>query len=427
MVTGLAGFVAYSDLPLCPPIFPLDSARMTDAPPSQPLADTPPPEERARLLALMAGNVVIGTGVMVVPATLVFVSEAMDIPIARAGLLVSAGGLVMGIGAPVLAMVVARWDRRRLLTLSLGWYGAMHLLCTLAPGFVSLLLLRIAAVLSPAVYTPQAAASVGQLVPLARRGKAITTVFLGWSVASVLGMPGMAWMGGHFGWAWAWATVGVASLLVAIWVWRVFPDGIRPPALDRKAWAAVWASKAIMTTVLVTALSAGGQFVLFAFLAAYYRDQLGVSVSEMSLMFALFGAFGLAGNAVMSRYIDRVGSHLSAHLGLGLMLLSLLLWPLGTSMWSVVLVSIPWGLGCFATNSAQQARLVDIAPELASGSIAMNTSAMYAGQAVGSAFGAWMIYQGWLAALSWPAALGTALALMASLIASRLPHRPKVV
>jgi predicted MFS family arabinose efflux permease len=107
------------------------------------------------------------------------------------------------------------------------------------------------------------------------------------------------------------------------------------------------------------------------------------------------------------------------------MLVSLVLWPLGTGMWSVVLISIPWGLGCFATNSAQQARLVELAPELASGSIAMNTSAMYAGQATGSALGAWLIYQGWLGALNWPAAAGTALALVASLVATRMPHRSK--
>ena len=70
------------------------------------------------------------------------------------------------------------------------------------------------AVIPPAIFTPQAAACVGLLVPAAQRGRAITFVFLGWSVASVLGMPLSAWIGGLFGWRWAFALVAVLALVL---------------------------------------------------------------------------------------------------------------------------------------------------------------------------------------------------------------------
>ena len=54
--------------------------------------------------------------------------------------------------------------------------------------------------LAPAIFTPQAAACVGLLVPPQQRGRAITFIFLGWSVASVLGMPIGAYVGGTLGW-----------------------------------------------------------------------------------------------------------------------------------------------------------------------------------------------------------------------------------
>jgi predicted MFS family arabinose efflux permease len=108
----------------------------------------------------------------------------------------SAGALLMCLGAPLLAAVVAGWDRRALLTLSMLWYGALHLACTVAPSFAALLPLRVIAMIAPAIFTPQAAASVGLLVPPEQRGRAITFVFLGWSVASVLGMPIGAFVGG---------------------------------------------------------------------------------------------------------------------------------------------------------------------------------------------------------------------------------------
>jgi predicted MFS family arabinose efflux permease len=57
-------------------------------------------------------------------------------------------------------------------------------------------------------------------------------------------------------------------------------------------------------------------------------------------------------------------------------------------------VMVPWALGCFSSNSSQQARLVQISPELASATVALNTSAMYGGQALGAALGGVMIAQG---------------------------------
>jgi predicted MFS family arabinose efflux permease len=78
-----------------------------------------------------------------------------------------------------------------------------------------------------------------------------------------------------------------------------------------------------------------------------------------------------------------------------------LIWPLGTSLVLAALVSIPWALGCFSSNSAQQARLVGIAPALASASVALNSSAMYGGQAIGAGTGGWMISHSGMDNLHW--------------------------
>jgi predicted MFS family arabinose efflux permease len=69
------------------------------------------------------------------------------------------------------------------------------------------------------------------------------------------------------------------------------------------------------------------------------------------------------------------------------MALSLLMWPLATTVATAALVLLPWGFGGFASNSAQQARLGGAAPELATALMALNTSAIYLGQAVGAAGG----------------------------------------
>jgi predicted MFS family arabinose efflux permease len=373
----------------------------------------------AALWALMFGNCIIGTGVMIVPGTLNDISSSLAVPVPVAGQLISAAALMMCLGAPFFATLVAQWDRKRLLALSLLWYGVLHLLSAAMPNFASLMVVRVLSVMSPAIFTPQAAACIGLLVPASQRGRAISLVFLGWSVASVLGMPLGAWIGGTLGWRAAFAGVGLLSFVSALWVWRAMPDGVKPPAFSLGAWRETLQSRPLMLCVAVTALFSAGQFVLFAYMAPYLKAMFDSTPLQLSLMFAWFGAFGFAGNLWVSRHIDRLGASRAVMLSMGGMTLSLALWPLGSNLLLTALVLVPWALGCFAANSAQQARLSGISPALASGSIALNTSAIYAGQAAGAASGGWLIAQGQMSMLHWAGLAGMGLALLASWLATR--------
>jgi predicted MFS family arabinose efflux permease len=66
--------------------------------------------------------------------------------------------------------------------------------------------------------------------------------------------------------------------------------------------------------------------------------------------------------------------------------------------------------------------LASIAPTLASASIALNSSAMYAGQAMGAASGGWLIAQGRMMDLHW---FGLA-ALLAAMVVSWWASRQTV-
>lgn len=382
----------------------------------------------AVLWSLLFGNFVIGTGVMIVPATLNELSSSLDVSVASAGQLITASAIVMCLGAPLLAAVVAGWDRRRLLAVSLAWFGVLHLACTLMPTFAALLPLRMLAVIAPAIFTPQAAACVGLLVPSEQRGRAITFVFLGWSVASVLGMPLGAFIGGMLGWRSAFAAVGLLGIVSAAWVWHAMADGVRPPAMTLADWRETLRSRALMLCVAVTVLSSAGQFVLFSYFAPYYRQAIAITPVELSLLFVWFGGFGFLGNMLMSRNVERIGAPNAVLAGIACMALSMLVWPLGTTLLLAALVSVPWALGCFSSNSAQQARLVGIAPALASGSIALNSSAMYAGQALGAASGGALIARNQMNMLHWAGLALLLLAMAASVWAAsyRGEHRALV-
>ena len=129
------------------------------------------PAPRGALWALLAGNFVIGTGVMVVPGTLNEISTSLAVTVATAGQLITVAAVVMCLGAPLLAAVVAGWDRRQLLALTLVWYAMGHIVSALMPSFGALLPVRMLTVVAPAIFTPQAAACAGMLVPPEQRAE----------------------------------------------------------------------------------------------------------------------------------------------------------------------------------------------------------------------------------------------------------------
>jgi predicted MFS family arabinose efflux permease len=351
--------------------------------------------------SLLFGNFAIGCGVMVVPGTLNDLADSLSVSVPLAGQLIAIAAVVMCFAAPLLAGWVSGFDRRRLLVASLLWYAAGHALCAAMPSYAALWPMRAVTVLGAAVFTPQAAAAVGFMATPQQRGSAITFIFLGWSLASVLGMPMSSWLGETFGWRVAFGFIVLLSTVAAGWVFATLPDGVKPAALSARAWKEVFTHPVLMAMVAVTALQGAGQFTLFSYLAPFYKDVLNATPAQISLMFGWFGAFGLIGNVVLARYVDRVGAARAAGFTMLLMTLSMLLWPLATGFVSTALVLLPWALGCFSTNSAQQARLGHAAPALAPALMALNTSAIYFGQAAGAAGGGWLLAHGGYTPMSW--------------------------
>lgn len=379
---------------------------------------------RAASRAMLAGNFAIGCGVMVTAGSLNNLVSDLQVSVALGGQLISVAAAAMALGAPLLAVLWGDSDRRILLTAALLWFAAGHALSALMPDYALLLPVRAVAVLGAAVFTPQAAAAIAVMAPAAERGRTMTFVFMGWSLASVLGMPLHAWIGETFGWRWAFALVTLLSTIAALAVWRTVPPGVRPAPLPLRSWATVLGHPLLMGLVAVTVLSGAAQFSVFTYFAPYYRRVLNASPETVSFLFLWFGAFGLLGNVLLTRWIDRLGATRCVNIGLVLVALAMLAWPLAVTVPLMSIVILPWALGVFSSNSAQQARLSAAGPAFAPALLALNTSAIYLGQAIGAAAGGAKLAASGFDGLHLPALAFIALALGLSLwLGRRMRHQ----
>jgi predicted MFS family arabinose efflux permease len=336
----------------------------------------------------MLGNIITGCSVLAPAGMLAELSEGLGVSIHAAGLLVTFGAITLCIGSPVTAWLTSRIERRTLLASTLAVLALANFASSFAPDYGRLMAVRIIMLAVGALYTPQAAGTAALIVPAEKRGSTIAYVFLGWSLAAAVGLPAITFIASRYGWHAAYLAVaagGLVSLLLLMWR---LPGGLIGTPVALKTWIELGRNKLILVLLSITTLQMSGQFVIFTFMGPLLKQLTGASPDAIGLVFALYGICGFVGIVIATRIVDSWGPYRSSVLFTSLVLAGVAGWALSGGLYPLMACSAAvWGLGFASANSMQQVRLVMAAPPLASASVALNTSVLYVGQAVGSAIG----------------------------------------
>ena len=339
----------------------------------------------------MLGNVVTGCSVLAPAGMLGELASGLDVSIRTAGLLITFGAIVLCVGSPVTAWLTSRIARRTLLAATIAVLALGNFASALAPDYASLLAIRLVMLGVGALYTPQAAGAGALIVPEEKRGSTIAYIFLGWSLAAAVGLPAITFIASRYGWQAVYGAIGlIGCLSFLLLVWRL-PRGLMGAPVDLKTWTAIGRNPMILSLLLITTLQMSGQFVVFTYMGPLLARLTGAGPDPIALVFACYGACGVIGTFIGSRIVDSWGAWRTSLLFMWVLLAGLAGWALTAGIYPLMAVSVAiWGIGFASTNSMQQVRLVGAAPSLASASVSLNTSALYIGQATGSAIGGFL-------------------------------------
>lgn len=345
----------------------------------------------ARLLpriALLLGNIAVGLSILAPAGMLMQLASDLSVGVPDAGLLVTYGAGVLCVSSPVGAWLTSRIERRTLLVTTLAIVAAGGIATALAPNYATVLAVRLSMLVAAALYTPQAAATVAMIVPEKERAGAIAFVFLGWSLALAAGLPLITFITVHFGWRAVYSVLATLCIVVGLMLRAALPAGLQGQPLSLASFGTIARNTTLMLILLITLVSASGQFSLTIYLAPLIEKLTGAGPAAAALFFAIFGVTSLVGNIAATAIVPRFGMQVTFAIFLSLTIAGTALWAVGAGALTVMGIGVAVaGLGFLASNSMQQARLAITAPPLAGASIALNTSLLYVGQAIGSGIG----------------------------------------
>ncbi|WP_416981310.1 MFS transporter [Streptomyces sp. T028] len=361
-------------------------------------------------LALLSLAVVafgIGTTEFATMGLLPQIADGIGVSVPQAGNVVSAYALGVVVGAPILTGIGARIPHKRLLLLLSGLFVLGNVASALAPGFGLLFAARFLAGLPHGALFGVGAVVASRLVAPDRAARAVSKMFLGLTIANIVGVPAGTALGQQLGWRSAYVAVAVIGLaaLAALAVFVPHQPRGQQSGVGRELRA--MGNKQVMIGLATAVVGFGGFFAVYSYLVPMLTNLTGLSDSSTTLVLALYGVGMTLGTLVAGPLTDRA---LRPTLYAGLALLSCALVAFYFTVHSTVpaLVTIMFigAMGALITTPVQMLLMAKAkdAPTMAAAS---NHSAFNLANAGGAWLGGLAISAGW----GWasPALVGAAL------------------
>ncbi|MDH1008034.1 MFS transporter [Pseudomonas nicosulfuronedens] len=338
------------------------------------------------LFALAVGGFAIGTTEFATMSLLPYFAPALGIDAPTAGHVISAYALGVVVGAPLLAVLGARLPRRTLLVLLMALFAVGNGLSALAPTYHWMLLFRFISGLPHGAYFGIAALVAASIVPPHRRTVAVGRMFLGLTVATIIGVPLANWLSQAAGWRWSFALVAALGVLTMICVRLLAPYSPAEPNSSPLRELGALKRGQVWLTLGIGAIGFGGLFAVYTYLADILGAVTHVSPSIVPLVMAVFGIGMTLGNLFIPVLADRAVMPTAG----GLLVWSavvLAIFPFTAgNIWTISICVFFVGFGG-ALGTVLQTRLMDVAEDAQGLAAALNHSAFNFANALGPYLG----------------------------------------
>lgn len=229
------------------------------------------------------------------------------------GLLVSSYTFSAGISSFFGAFILDKYDRRTILLWVFTGFLFGALACAFSPNYFILLISRIISGIFGGLTSALVFSIIGDVIPDARRGRAMGLVMAAFSVASVIGVPFGLFIASISNWHAPFFFLAGLSLLILWMIYKFIPSITAHLEKQQFKPSPVQVIKRVtgngnqMRAISLTIMMMLGQFAVIPFLSPYMVANVGFSEIELTYIYMAGGFFTIFTSPWVGKLTDKYG------------------------------------------------------------------------------------------------------------------------
>ncbi|WP_448665715.1 MFS transporter [Serratia plymuthica] len=317
--------------------------------------------------------------------------ERYGISTAQAGWLVGLFAVTIALLGPLLVLLASRFNRKRMLLISLAVFSLASVLSAYAASFSTLMILRILPALFHPIYFSLAMVAAASLYPKQQVTRATAYAFVGTSMGMVLGIPLTHWIAGQFSYEASFLFCASVNLLAGVGLFFRLPD----TATHRLSYGkqlAILRSGALWLNIAACVLIFAAMFSVYAYATEYLSRQTAIREPMVGILLVIFGAGGVAGNLLAGKLLNRNRVATTLLHPIVLAVAYLLLYRYGSAQTGpMIALCLFWGAAHTSGLIVTQIWLTSEAPQAPEFATGLYIAFINLGVAVGSVVSGWFI------------------------------------
>jgi len=241
--------------------------------------------------------------------------ERLHIKTSQFGLVVSVYAFSAGASGLFAAGFADKFDRKKFLLFFYIGFLTGTFLCAIAPNYHFLLMARIVTGIFGGVIGSVSFAIISDLFKLEVRGRVMGFVQMAFAASQVLGLPIGLVLANHFGWHapfWMIGGFGIIVGVIIIIYMKPITEHLKIRSDQRNPFhhlIKTISQSHYIRAFLATTLLATGGFMLMPFGSAFGIFNLGLTLEQLPILYAVTGIFSIAFGPLIGKLSDKIGKY----------------------------------------------------------------------------------------------------------------------
>ncbi|SET96111.1 MFS transporter, DHA1 family, purine base/nucleoside efflux pump [Salinibacillus kushneri] len=349
-------------------------------------------DKRVYLLMMIA--FVIGMVELIIGGILDLIANDLNITLGQAGFLITIFSLIFAIMSPILLVMTAKMERKKLMMISLFIFLIGNVITVFSSTYSIVFLGRVISATSGALLIILCLVMSPGLVERKYRARAIGLVSMGVSGAIVLGVPFGILIGNTLGWRAPFVVITILTLISMLGVYFLMEKVTPTPPVPIKDQLKTLQSPKIVFAHATTFLYMTGHTALYAYLKPFLQASTSLDGTWISVIYFAFGFAAVSGGGIGGTLGDLFGTKQT--IVFSLIIFGIIVYSIPYMTFNIPLLFagvVIWGVLSWAISPAMQSYLIETSPETSDTQQSLSNSSLHFGVAFGSFLGGIIIEQ----------------------------------